>query len=318
MSNELIRYDAACKAITAAKAVDEALTIRNSADALRAYARQAKNKGAEVDMAEIRIRAERRVGELMTAQRETEGLATGAAGGGKRDGLRGSLMDPRDARPTLAEAGIDKHLADRARKLSSVPKDEFEEKISEWRGRVSSETERVTTDLLKSGTAHVAYNSGNNEWYTPDDLIAAAREVLGGIDLDPASNKAANDRIKATSYFTSENDGLQKEWRGSVWMNPPYSQPEGGFFADKLKAEVEAGRVTAALVLVNNATETQWFKALVSVSSAVCFPSGRVKFWSPHRESATPLQGQAVLYIGPFRKDFGELFESFGHVWYKQ
>ena len=91
-----------------------------------------------------------------------------------------------------------------------------------------------------------------------------------------------------------------------------------GFFADKLKAEVEAGRVTAALVLVNNATETQWFKALVSVSSAVCFPSGRVKFWSPHRESATPLQGQAVLYIGPFRKDFGELFESFGHVWYKQ
>jgi hypothetical protein len=62
-----------------------------------------------VDAAEIRFRAERRIGELLEAQRDGVGLNAGLL-------LRGSEMDPRDTRPTLAEAGIDKHLADRARK----------------------------------------------------------------------------------------------------------------------------------------------------------------------------------------------------------
>ena len=50
----------------------------------------------------------------MQAQRETVGLAQGASAGGRKEGPRGSYLDPRDTRPTLAEAGIDKHLADRA------------------------------------------------------------------------------------------------------------------------------------------------------------------------------------------------------------
>jgi hypothetical protein len=53
------------------------------------------------------------VGELMQAQRETVGLNEGQL-------RRGSELDPRDTKPSLAEAGIDKHLADRARKLAAV------------------------------------------------------------------------------------------------------------------------------------------------------------------------------------------------------
>lgn len=56
--------------------------------------------------AEIRIRAERRIGELMEAQREGVGFNSGAMGVGSEVRV--------DGRPTLAEAGIDKHLADRA------------------------------------------------------------------------------------------------------------------------------------------------------------------------------------------------------------
>jgi hypothetical protein len=65
-------------------------------------------------MAEIRFRGKRRLGELMTAQRESVGLNKGTL-------RRGSESDPRDDRPTLAEAGIDKHLADRARKFAAIP-----------------------------------------------------------------------------------------------------------------------------------------------------------------------------------------------------
>lgn len=66
--------------------------------------------------AEIRIRAERRVGELMQAQKETVGLSQGG-----RPEKTGSNSNPVSKPATLAEAGIDKNLADRARKLAAVP-----------------------------------------------------------------------------------------------------------------------------------------------------------------------------------------------------
>jgi len=55
--------------------------------------------------------------------------------------------------------------------------------------------------------------TGENEWYTPTEYLEAAREVLGGFDLDPASSDAAQKIVKAQNYFTKSDDGLQKEWR---------------------------------------------------------------------------------------------------------
>ena len=74
----LSRYDVACRTLAAAKAVDDVMEIVAHADAVRVYARQAKNRQMEIDAAEIRIRAERRLGELMAAQKATVGAAKGA------------------------------------------------------------------------------------------------------------------------------------------------------------------------------------------------------------------------------------------------
>ncbi|MET3790684.1 hypothetical protein [Aquamicrobium terrae] len=145
----LVRYDAACRALAEAKSVDDVKDIRDRSEAMRAYARQAKNKQLEVDAAEIRIRAERRLGEMIADQRATVGLNTGSL-------RRGSQTDPRDDRPTLADAGIDKHLADRARKLAAIPEAEFTEIVSDWRERVERENERVSVNLLKTGERHAA------------------------------------------------------------------------------------------------------------------------------------------------------------------
>jgi ParB family chromosome partitioning protein len=159
---------------------------------------------------------------------------------------------------------------------------------------------------------HVAHNSGENEWYTPPAYIAAAREVLGAIDLDPASSAKANETVGAARYFTREDSGLLKPWGGRVWMNPPYESALVGQFVSKLCEHVASGDVTSAILLVNNGTETTWFQDGMNLAKAVCFPAGRVKFLDEEGKPGAPLQGQALLYFGPDSQAFLEVFGRFG------
>jgi len=101
--------------------------FRDAAIALKAYARQAKNKTLEADAFEIRKRAERCVGEMME-----EGKADRRQRG-ERGKKRVSEKPSFDKKPSLAEVGIDKNLADRARKLAAMPAKLFEQQIAEGR-----------------------------------------------------------------------------------------------------------------------------------------------------------------------------------------
>ena len=124
---------------------------------MRAYARIAKNRTLEVDAAEIRIRAERRVGQLIGAQKGSTGLNRG--GGEKGVGRAGKNAPPTSGRilkPTLAEAlelpKKEAHrLSERSQKLAAVPEKRFERMVGDWRDRIGKETERVTTNLLREG-----------------------------------------------------------------------------------------------------------------------------------------------------------------------
>jgi N6-adenosine-specific RNA methylase IME4 len=145
--HELIKYESACRALAQVRSVDEVKEIRDTAIAMQAYARQAKNKSLEADAWEIRVRAETRLGEMMKEQKDTVGLAQG-----KRTdlGLSATQVD----KPTLAEAGIDKNLAHRARKLASMSETERENLIAEGRADVQLSAERAVLSKLNRQEKH--------------------------------------------------------------------------------------------------------------------------------------------------------------------
>ena len=109
---------------------------------------------------------------------------------------------------------------------------------------------------------HRTLGTGENEWYTPAEYVEAAREVMGSIDLDPASCVEANEVVKAEAFYTKDEDGLAREWSGNVWLNPPYSRDLMPAFVEKLKDAYQSGAVTSAVVLSHNNTDTTWFHSL--------------------------------------------------------
>jgi hypothetical protein len=68
--------------------------------------------------------------------------------------------------------------------------------------------------------------SVSHEWHTEAPIVAAARQVLGGIDLDPASCAEAQETVRAARFFTKEQDGLTRPWAGRVFMNRSGSAAE--------------------------------------------------------------------------------------------
>jgi phage N-6-adenine-methyltransferase len=172
--------------------------------------------------------------------------------------------------------------------------------------------------LLEAVDVRGTKGTGENEWFTPAEYIERARKVLGEIDLDPASHPDAQRVVQAKQFITKheheELGGLGCEWAGNIWLNPPYAQPLIDKFATKMAEEWRSGRISAAIMLTHNYTDTAWFHRLAEAADAICFTRGRIKFYEPDGSVAAPTQGQAFFYFGAFVKLFAQEFASTGFV----
>lgn len=118
----------------------------------------------------------------------------------------------------------------------------------------------------------------SNEWYTPAQYVNAAREVMGSIELDPASCTVANQIVKAERYYTQEQNGLVQNWKScSIWLNPPFGSTNGksnmAMWTAKLIEEYAASSVKQAVLLCMANTEASWFEPLWTYP--ICFPCPR-------------------------------------------
>lgn len=168
-------------------------------------------------------------------------------------------------------------------------------------------------------------NTKSNEWYTPAKYIEAARLVMGGIDLDPASCELANQTVKATTYYGQAMNGLMQPWYGRVWLNPPYGRENPGMgvlsgggksliacWVKRLSGSYESHTIEQATLLVTADTDAKWFSPLFEYP--ICFADHRVLFNRPNLPREGQIFSSAFVYLGPNEVRFIEVFSKFGRI----
>lgn len=129
------------------------------------------------------------------------------------------------------------------------------------------------------------HSAGSPDWYSPMYLIEAARWVMGGIDLDPASDARANQRVQATRFYGLVEDGLSPSntWAGRLFINPPGRQTNE-FWERLVGEDVEAIWLGFSLQQLQTlqSSKARWHP----LDFPMCIPSERVAFAENARRRA--------------------------------
>ncbi|MYF06691.1 MAG: hypothetical protein F4092_00580 [Rhodospirillaceae bacterium] len=132
-----------CRAIDACFEVDEVKDLRDKAMAMEHYARQARNPEPERRACEIRLRAERKAGQLL---KDMEKAARGPDANGQ-----GSQRATAET-PTLSDMGVSKDQSSRWQKLADVPEEQFE-------AALAAPEKPSTTGIIRANGQTVADDS---------------------------------------------------------------------------------------------------------------------------------------------------------------
>jgi site-specific DNA-methyltransferase (adenine-specific) len=117
----------------------------------------------------------------------------------------------------------------------------------------------------------------NNEWYTPKPLFNQIENKLNlKFTLDPCATKES---AKCEKYYTKENDGLSKSWKGeTVFINPPYSKDLQPLFIKKAFEEAKDFNTKCVLLIPVRADTKIWHNYIFKYATKVLFIKGRIKF----------------------------------------
>lgn len=322
-SKAVMKLSEARRALAEVRKLEDAKEMVDQAAAMLEYAKRKKlGEGIEQDGREIKIRAERKVGEILQARADAGEMSK--PGPKKIPSVAKGIFDiePESEQKPLSAYGITHPQAHRYRKnAEGLTDQEFEDHITETREKgkpltaqgVYNKADAKKLGYVGSKPATGAVERDANAWFTPMEYIEKAHAVLGEINLDPFSSSLANKKIKAAHYYDVDHDALcQPSWtRGPVFMNPPYGRGYMVPAIEKFLLEYDKESFDTAIVLTNNATETSWFTDLLHVCDAVSFTQGRIAFISPDNKAVSGnTRGQAFFYFG----DDIDIFQDyFGH-----
>lgn len=201
---QLTRYETARSALAEARSIDEVKDIHDKSEAMRAYGRMAKDTQLEMDASELRLRAERRLGMMIDAEKQAGRLKGG------RPKENGTESEP-FIRVKLDEIGVDKKLSARSQKVAGIGQQAFEAVVANVRQRIADQGGRVSLDVTS-----VDKKAKRAERET---TLAASQRALpdkkyGVIYADPEwrfevySRDTGMDRAADNHYPTSGTDAI--------------------------------------------------------------------------------------------------------------
>lgn len=130
----------------------------------------------------------------------------------------------------------------------------------------------------------------SDEWYTPPHVFEAMGETF---DVDVASpGQYRTPWVPAEDFLVFQ--GLERGWRGFVWMNPPFGGRNG--LVPWLEKFFTHGNGVA---LVPDRTSAPWWQTYAAKADAILFVSPKLKFIGPDgKPGKSPAQGTALLAAG--------------------
>lgn len=170
---------------------------------------------------------------------------------------------------------------------------------------------------------NIQLSSRSDLWYSPLEVLVMVRSVLGTIDLDPASDANANDRVAAVRYFDEHDDGLLQDWGNnlSIYLNPPggkvLNQSKAILFWKKLMDTKIKHAIYMGFSLEH--LQSSQGKGVKSIGEfPFCIPKKRLQFHYPNDPSkASPSHSNVIVYVpGTIdRTDlFYDVFKTLGTV----
>ena len=173
---------------------------------------------------------------------------------------------------------------------------------------------------------NIQHSSRSDEWFTPDWLMQAIQEVIGPIELDPASSKDANKIVKASRILTRKQNGLTTVWgkASSIFINPPGGklgrESKTGLFWNKLMQERTDNTFGHAIFLafsIEALQTTQRYSKPIA-GFPFCVPSKRIKFVLPDGSTPkAPSHSNMIVYVpGTINHTdkFEKVFKNLGAV----
>lgn len=134
-----------------------------------------------------------------------------------------------------------------------------------------------------------------DEWYTPPHVF----DALGcAFDIDVASpGMDVTWWIPATVFYTS--DSLTTDWKGFVWMNPPFGGRNG--LVPWLEKFFQHGN---GIALVPDRTSAPWWQQYAPRADLALFISPKLKFIGANgKTGVSPAQGTTLLAAGKQASD---------------
>jgi DNA modification methylase len=219
-ASALQRLEDAVRLLAEARDLDEVKAIRNLAEAARVYARQAQlGLEAQNHAAEIKLRAERRAGELVRDLPRNEGVRFG----------RSIVEQP----PRLQDLGISRAQSHRWQAIASVPLPTFEEHLAEAKLRGQEITSAAALRLAAHRQrAAATVPPAVPPLARPARVLLVQADVRAGLQsLEPASAQMC---VTSVPYWGLRSYGTEPQvWGGDMehahaWAEVPYVWSPGG------------------------------------------------------------------------------------------